>query len=128
MFRVSRGRMRVAGRPLLLHTTTGAKTGRTRSTTLGWFPDDDGPADARLIVASAGGAAAHPAWYVNLARRPEGAAIEVDGRRFPVTAESLSGAEREHAWARVVALSPTYGKYEQQTDREIPVVRLIPRH
>ena len=120
--------MRVAGRPLLLLTTTGAKTGRRRSTTLGWFPDDDGPADARLVVASAGGAAAHPAWYVNLARRPEGAAIEVDGRHFAVTAESLSGAERERAWARIVALSPTYGKYEHQTDREIPVVRLIPRH
>ena len=127
MFRVSRGRMRVAGRPLLLLTTTGAKTGRTRSTTLGWFPDDDGPADARLIVASAGGAAAHPAWYVNLAHRPEEAAIEVDGRHFAVTAESLSGAERERAWARIVALSPTYGKYEHQTDREIPVVRLTPR-
>src|SRR5881392_534721 len=118
MFRLSGGRMRVAGRPLLLLTTTGAKTGRRRSTTLGWFPDDDGPADARLIVASAGGAAAHPAWYVNLARRPEGAAIEVDGQHFAVTAESLSGAERERAWARIVALSPTYGKYEHQTDRE----------
>jgi deazaflavin-dependent oxidoreductase (nitroreductase family) len=127
MFRVTRGRMRVQGRPLLLLTTTGAKTGRRRSTTLGWFPDDDGPADARLVVASAGGAAAHPAWYVNLARRPEGAAIEVDGRRFAVTAESLNGAERERGWARIVALAPAYGKYEQETDREIPVVRLTPR-
>jgi deazaflavin-dependent oxidoreductase (nitroreductase family) len=127
MFRISGGRMRVQGRPLLLLTTIGAKTGRRRSTALGWFPDDDGPASSRLVVASAGGAAAHPAWYVNLARRPDGPAIEVDGRRFAVTAESLSGAERERAWARIVALAPTYGKYEQQTDREIPVVRLIPR-
>src|SRR2546430_3845361 len=75
MYRVSRGRMRVAGRPLLLLTTTGAKTGRRRSTTLGWFPDDDGPADARLVVASAGGAAAHPARCATQARRPEGTPI-----------------------------------------------------
>jgi deazaflavin-dependent oxidoreductase (nitroreductase family) len=127
MFRLLGRRMRVQGRPLLLLTTTGAKTGRVRETTLGWFPDDDGGSDSRLIVASAAGAAAHPSWYVNLARRPDGAAIEVDGRRFAVNADSLHGPERDRAWARIVALAPGYGKYEQQTDREIPVVRLTPR-
>ena len=127
MFRLLGRRMRVQGRPLLLLTTTGAKTGRIRQSTLGWFPDAEGPSEAWLIVASAAGAAAHPSWYVNLARRPEGAAIEVDGRRIAVNAESLHGAVRERAWARIVALAPGYGKYEQQTDREIPVVRLTPR-
>jgi len=127
MFRLSGGRMRVQGRPLLLLTTTGAKTGRRRETTLGWFPDDERGGESRLIVASAAGAASHPSWYVNLARRPDGAAIEVDGRKFAVNAESLLGADRERACRRIVALSTGYGKYEQQTDREIPVVRLTRR-
>ena len=127
MFRLLGRRMRVQGRPLLLLTTTGAKTGRRRETTLGWFPDEERGNGSRLIVASNAGAAAHPSWYVNLARLPDGAAIEVDGHKFAVSAESLHGAERERAWKRVVALAPGYGKYGQQTDREIPVVRLTPK-
>ena len=127
MFRLFGRRMRIQGRPLLLLTTTGAKTGNVRETTLGWFPDDEGGSDSRLIVASNAGAASHPNWYVNLARRPDGAAVEVDGRRFGVKAESLEGPERDRAWKRIVALAPGYGKYEQDTDREIPVVRLTPR-
>src|SRR3989441_11022203 len=127
MFRLLGRRMRVQGRPLLLLTTTGAKTGRRRETTLGSFPDQEGGTDSWLIVASAAGAATHPSWDVNLARRPDGAAIEVDGRRFAVNAQSLDGAERDRAWKRIVALAPGYGKYEQQTDREIPVVRLTPK-
>jgi deazaflavin-dependent oxidoreductase (nitroreductase family) len=126
MFRLFGRRMRVQGRPLLLLTTTGAKTGRPRQSTLGWFPDEDRSGDSWLIVASAAGAATHPSWYVNLARRPE-AAIDVDGRHIPVSADSLHGAERERAWARITALAPGYGKYSDQTDREIPVVRLTRR-
>jgi deazaflavin-dependent oxidoreductase (nitroreductase family) len=126
MFRLFGRRMRVQGRPLLLLTTTGAKTGRPRRTTLGWFPDEAG-GESWLIVASAAGAAAHPAWYVNLARRPDAASIEVDGRRIAVKADSLHGPERERAWSRIVALAPGYGRYTEQTDREIPVVRLTPR-
>ncbi|HEY6203048.1 MAG TPA: nitroreductase/quinone reductase family protein [Candidatus Limnocylindria bacterium] len=88
---------------------------------------EEGVSDSRLIVASNAGAASHPAWYVNLARRPEGAAIEVDGRRFAVNADSLHGPERDRAWKRIVALAPGYGKYERDTDREIPVVRVTRR-
>src|SRR5437899_1948484 len=108
MFRLFGRRMWVQGRPLLMLTTTGAKTGRRRETTLGWFPDEEPGSRSRLIVASNAGAAAHPSWYVNLARRPDGAGIEVDGHKFAVNAESLHGAERERAWKRVVALAPGY--------------------
>lgn len=125
MFRLAGRRMRIQGRPLL--TTTGAKSGRLRQTTLAWFPDEDGPGGTWLVVASNAGAAAHPSWYVNLARHPESASIEVDGRRVDVRADSLHGAERERAWSRIVALAPGYGAYTEQTDREIPVVRLTPR-
>ena len=126
-FRLFGRRMRIQGRPLLLLTTVGAKTGKRRQTPLGWFEDDPPRKDAWLIVASAAGAASHPAWYVNLARRPDDAGIDVDGQQIAVTAESLEGAERARAWSRIVALAPGYGEYAVTTDREIPIVRLTRR-
>ena len=125
-FRLMGSRMRVQGRPLLLLETVGARSGKKRHTTLGSFPDEDASRQAWLIVASAAGAAAHPAWYFNLARRPDDVAIETGGKRFAVRAESLQGAERERAWSRVVKLAPGYGHYANDTDREIPIVRLTP--
>jgi deazaflavin-dependent oxidoreductase (nitroreductase family) len=126
LFRLLGSRMRVQGRPLLLLTTTGAKTGRERRSTLGWFEDEPSSPDRWLIVASAAGAAAHPSWYVNLARRPE-AVIEIAGQRIAVSADSLHGPERDRAWQRIVSLAPGYGAYTTKTDREIPVVRLTRR-
>jgi deazaflavin-dependent oxidoreductase (nitroreductase family) len=126
-YRLAGRRMRIQGRPLLLLTTIGAKTGKRRQTPLGWFEDDPPRTDTWLVVASAAGAASHPGWYVNLARRPDDAAIDVDGRRIAVRPESLHGPERERAWSRIVALAPGYGEYATTTDREIPVVRLTRR-
>ena len=125
-FRLFGRRMRIQGRPLLLLTTIGAKTGRRRQTTLAYFPDEERTSESWLIVASAAGSAAHPSWYVNLARDPR-AWIEVDGGERAVRAESLHAEERERAWRRVVALAPGYGPYAEKTDREIPIVRLVPR-
>ena len=124
MFRLFGRRMRIQGRPLLLLTTFGAKSGRRRQSTLAWFDDEPPRPDAWLIVASAGGAATHPAWYVNLARRPADVSIDVAGARVAVEPRSLEGEERERAWTRVVALAPGYGPYAVKTDREIPIVRL----
>jgi deazaflavin-dependent oxidoreductase (nitroreductase family) len=126
-YRVLGRRMRVQGRPLLLLTTVGARTGKRRQTPLGWFEDDPPRTDAWLVVASAAGSASHPAWYINLARRPDDASIDVDGRHVAVSPQSLEGEERERAWARIVALAPGYGQYAVTTDREIPVVRLARR-
>ena len=126
MFAVAGRRMRIQGRPLLQLETVGAKSGARRFTNLGAF-EDEGRAGTWLVVASAAGAAHHPAWYFNLARRPDEAWATVAGKRFAVRAESLSGDERAHAWDRVVSLAPGYGKYTVDTDREIPVVRLTPK-
>lgn len=122
-------RMRVQGRPVLLLTTLGAKTGKVRHTVLCWFPDgahsDTADSDTSwLVVASAAGAAKHPAWYVNLARHPGHASIELGGRDIKVEPQSLRGAERAAAWRQVVALAPGYATYATKTDREIPIVRL----
>jgi deazaflavin-dependent oxidoreductase (nitroreductase family) len=126
-YRLIGRRAKIQGRPLLLLTTRGAKTGQRRQATLGWFDDDPPRADAWLVVASKGGSATHPGWYVNLARRPDDATIEVDGETIAVEPESLADPERERAWSRIVALAPGYGQYAVTTDREIPVVRLTRR-
>lgn len=115
-------RMRIAGLPLLLLTTYGARSGARRRTLLAWMPDGDG----WLVFASAGGAARHPGWYYNLARTPDRVSVDVGKRHVKVRPESLKGAERDAAWRRVVESSPRYGEYEQKTDRQIPVVRLTP--
>lgn len=126
-YRLIGRRIKIQGRPLLLLTTVGAKTGNRRQAALAWF-DDDPPRDGTwLVVASKGGSATHPGWYLNLARRPKDTTIEVDGKTVAVEPESLDGPERERAWARIVALAPGYGAYEVTTDREIPVVRLTRR-
>lgn len=122
-FRLLGRRMRIMGRPLLLLTTVGAKSGRERRTPLCWFPDAD---ETWLIVAFAAGSARHPSWYINMARNPDSVWIETGGRKLKVQPESLTGSEREEAWKRIVALSPGYGAYQRKTDRKIPVVRLRP--
>lgn len=122
--RILGDRMRVQGRPLLLLHTVGARSGRTRTTMLGWFPDatDRG----WLVVASFAGAARHPAWFLNLAANPDRVSVEIRGRKVRVRPESLTGADRADAWQRVVSLAPGYGNYQLKTDREIPIVRLTP--
>lgn len=122
--------VRLRGGRLLSLITVGAKSGRTHTVPLGWFPAGDSPTsggeNAWLIVASYAGAARHPAWYVNMAKNPDKIWIEVDKRKLKVRAESLKGAEREAAWRRIVAAAPNYSGYQTKTDREIPVVRLRP--
>ena len=120
-FRLAGRRMRVQGRPLLLLTTVGAKSGKQRQTILGWFDDPRG----KLIVASNSGATRHPAWFVNMARDPGRVWVELDGRTTKVRPESLRGEERAAAWRRIVSLAPGYGGYATKTDREIPVIRLV---
>ncbi|GAB3420151.1 PNPOx family protein [Flindersiella endophytica] len=108
----------------LVLTTVGAKSGVERKTPVGWFPGEDG---SRLIVASAAGAAKNPAWYYNLAAHPDQVEIELAGQSISVTAEQLHGAEREQAWQQIIAASPRFAQYQEQTDRELPVIRLVRR-
>lgn len=111
------------GFPVLLLTTVGARSGRERTHALGGFPDGH---DQWLIVASKGGSATHPAWFHNLAKNPDKVWVQVANRRFRAAVVSLTGADREQAYARVVKLAPVYGGYVKKTDREIPVLRVTP--
>jgi deazaflavin-dependent oxidoreductase (nitroreductase family) len=108
----------------LVLTTVGRKSGAERTNPVGWFPGQDG---SWLIVASAAGAAGNPAWYHNIAAHPGKVHIEVDGRKIPVTAEQLHGAERDEAWRQITAAAPRFAQYQRKTDRELPVIRLVPR-
>ena len=124
LYRLLGGRgMRALGAPLLLLTTVGARSGKARVTPVAWFPDGS---DSWLVVASAAGAARHPAYYGNLARKPDQVWIEVGRRRLKVQPASLSGAQRDEAWRRIVSQSPGYQAYQDKTDRQIPVIRLTP--
>jgi len=109
---------------ILLLTSTGRKSGQERTTPLGWVADGNG---GWLIAASANGAVGNPAWYHNLAAAPDRARIEVNGATVQVYAEQLHGADREAAWQKLATAIPRFSKYPKQTDREIPVIRLIPR-
>jgi deazaflavin-dependent oxidoreductase (nitroreductase family) len=78
-------------------------------------------------VASAAGAARNPAWYHNLATHPDQVWIELLGRKVAVTAEQLHGAERDQAWRQITAAAPRFAAYQEATDRELPIIRLVPR-
>lgn len=104
-------------------TTTGARTGQPRHTTVVYFPDAN---SSVLIVASAGGTANHPAWFFNIARHPDQVSVQIGDRRYRVSAETLAGSERAAAWKRITTQSPVFAGYETKTDRELPVIRLTP--
>lgn len=124
MGRARRTEGKTMGMNLLVLTTVGRKSGQARQTPLAWFPGPDG---SWLVVASANGAPANPAWYLNLAAHPDQVTVEQAGRKVAVTAEELDGAEREQAWQQIKAAADNFRKYEETTDRLLPVIRLTPR-
>jgi deazaflavin-dependent oxidoreductase (nitroreductase family) len=113
--------MTFMGFPAVVLTTVGAKTGKEHSHVLGGFPDGK---DAWLVIASAGGAPSHPAWFFNLAKNPHQVWLHVGNRKLKVNVESLQGGAREKAYDRVAAIAKGYASYPKKTDREIPVIRL----
>ena len=104
---------------LILLTTTGAKTGRTRIAPLMLVTDGE----RILAVASKGGHPKHPEWYLNLLAHPE-VTVEVGSEKFTTTARILTGDEREQAFRRAVEVFPPYAGYQKKTTREIPVIAL----
>ncbi len=108
--------------PMLLLTTTGRTSGLPRTTPLLYMPD--GP--DFMVVGSNGGRDAPPQWLKNLRADPD-AGVQVGRRRHDVTATILSGDDRAAVWDRLTAHYAGWGRYQEQTDREIPAVRLARR-
>ncbi|MFE6864335.1 nitroreductase family deazaflavin-dependent oxidoreductase [Nocardia sp. NPDC057668] len=110
------------GKPVVLLTTCGAKSGKLRKTPLMRVEHDGEYA----VVASLGGAPKHPVWYWNIKADPH-----VDLRDGAVvkdyTAREVTGAEREQWWKRAAEVWPDYDNYTKKTDRVIPVFVLTPR-
>ena len=116
-----KGGSSIRGIPSMILESTGAKSGETRQAVVGYVPEG---ADSWLIIASAGGAARHPQWVYNLAKKPEATIDFGDGRRIAVRAESPTGPDLDDAWAKIEKTAPLYVGYRTKTDREIPVIRL----
>ncbi len=123
VYRATNGRVggRIAGGPVLLLTTIGRKSGREHTVPLLYLKDGEN----MVVVASNGGTASHPAWWLNLKANPE-ATVEVGGRKAPVWAEEAGSEEKERLWPELVKMYGGYEDYRRRTDREIPVVFLRP--
>ena len=111
------------GKPVILLTTVGAKTGKLRKTPLMRVEHNGEYA----VVASLGGAPKNPVWYHNIVKHPRvelqdgPAAGDFEGRE-------VFGEEKARWWRRAVEVWPDYADYQRKTDREIPVFVLTPIH
>ncbi len=117
-FRAIGGPARV---PTLILTTTGRRSGKPLMLPL-IFGHFDGK---HVIIASKGGAAEHPAWFLNLQANPL-ADIQVKADKLRVRARVAAGEERTRLWQRMAAIYPAFDTYQARTAREIPVVVLEP--
>lgn len=116
-FRANKGELsgQMAGRKLILLTTTGARSGQPRTTVLGFGKEGEN----YVVVASNRGAPADPFWYRNLQAKPE-ATVEIGAEKIKVRARTAKAAEREH----LKSLLPFFEGQQQKTSREIPLVIL----
>jgi deazaflavin-dependent oxidoreductase (nitroreductase family) len=114
-FRANHGVVSQPPFPVLLLTTTGARTGRPATVPLGFAVDDSGRV---FVLASKAGAPRHPAWFHNLLANPS-VTVELGDRSFAARAFVTAGEERDRLYARVSGTG-----YEKNTDRVFPVIVL----
>jgi F420H(2)-dependent quinone reductase len=124
LYRASGGRIAngFQGMPVLLLTTTGRRSGKSRTTPLLYVRDGD----AFAVVASNGGSDYTPAWWLNLLSNPQ-AEVEIGRTHSRVIARKASSEQHARLWATFTSGFPGYAKYATKTVREIPVVILEPR-
>ena len=108
--------------PMLLLDHVGAKSGKKRTSPLGYIRDRDD----LVIVASKGGHPKHPAWFHNLKANPD-ATVQIGRERRPVRARVATDAEHERLWPKAVETYSGYATYQARTKRRIPLVILEPR-
>jgi F420H(2)-dependent quinone reductase len=108
--------------PMVLLTTTGRRSGKQRTVPLLYLADGGNI----VLVASNGGAVKHPTWWLNLQAHPD-AEIQIKGVKQRVRAEQASPKEKERLWPALVNMYPGYKRYQEITNRDIPVVILRSR-
>jgi deazaflavin-dependent oxidoreductase (nitroreductase family) len=122
LLRLTKGRVSFASSyPVLLLTTTGAKSGKQRTVPLLYVRRGDDVA----IIGTRFGSTHHPGWYHNLRARPE-ATVEIRGRRQRCVAREANEDERAEIWQRAVDMYSGYGRYEPRARRRIPIMVLTP--
>jgi deazaflavin-dependent oxidoreductase (nitroreductase family) len=107
------------GAPLLLLTTTGARSGQPRVNPMMYL--DEG--DRLYVFASKAGAPTNPDWYHNLAAHPD-VTVEVGTETVAMTASVVDRSERDRVYTEQASRYPGFAEYEAKTDRVIPVVAL----
>ena len=109
------------GKPVVILSTKGRKSGKVRKTPL-MRVEDKG---VYAVIASMGGAPKHPVWYLNLAASST-VTLQDGANVFEATARVVDGDERTRWWATAVEAWPGYAEYQKNTDRTIPVIVLDP--
>jgi deazaflavin-dependent oxidoreductase (nitroreductase family) len=109
--------LRDTGLPVVIVTMRGNKSGKVRKIALMRVEHNGEYA----LVASKGGAPAHPVWYYNLVAGPDEVTVQDGPAPFEVHVRQVTGDERGAWWNRAVAAYPPYAEYQQKTQREIPV-------
>lgn len=112
----------VLGKPIVLLTVRGAKSGKLRYTPVMRVEHNGSYA----VVASKGGAPEHPTWYHNIKAHPE-IVLQDKTVTKEYVAREVDGAERAEWWERAVAAYPSYASYQEKTDRQIPLFVLDPK-
>jgi deazaflavin-dependent oxidoreductase (nitroreductase family) len=107
------------GQPMLLLTTTGAKSGQPRLIPLVYTTDGD----RLVVIASKGGAPTNPDWFRNLVAHPT-VTVELGAETFQARASVAESPERERLYDQQAALMPGFAEYQRKTTRQIPVVVL----
>ncbi|HEX5241085.1 MAG TPA: nitroreductase/quinone reductase family protein [Candidatus Limnocylindrales bacterium] len=110
------------GHPILFMWSVGKKSGERRRSILTYSRDGD----AFVVAGSKGGSPTDPLWVANVEAHPR-VTIEVANQTFEADGQVFAeGPERDRLWRQHVAELPWFGKYEEQTSRTIPTVRLVP--
>lgn len=123
LYRLSGGKLggHAQHMPVLLLTTIGRKTGKPHTTALVYLPDGED----FVVVASNGGQARLPNWFLNL-RQSNQAQIEVGRRRLRVSIQEATGEERERLWSRIIAYRAGHEAYQERTPYPLPLIVLHP--
>lgn len=123
LYRLTNGSIggKLGGRPMVLLTTTGRKSGKQRTIPLQYMMDDDNI----IVVASNGGNVNQPAWWHNI-RASSDVTVQVGKKTMRTRAETANEEERARLWPILVDYYAGYQGYEDETERTVPVVILRP--
>ena len=123
VFRVTGGRLMstIRGMDICVVKTKGAKSKKIRYIPLMLVPYEEGV----ILVASMGGAPAHPSWYWNINAHPE-VLVYLEGKKLDLVAEQVSDDKKAELWSLICSFYPPYDDYQKKTERNIPVFNCQP--